>query len=134
MDFEKTSFQNGKFDIVVAIFAVMYKEILKSVLKEFERITNQDGQVIIVVPHPIRKMIKYNQNDYFVRGKRKEIWKGHERFNYYRIVEDYVNELSEIGLYLYKLYEPKIPKENEESPEFEINHPHHLILVLKKLK
>lgn len=132
MDFEKTTFKNQSFDAIVAIFAVMYKASLDSVFKEFKRLIKKDGHIIIVVPHPIRKMIKYNKMDYFVSGKQIEIWKGNKRFNYYRTMEEYINAVTESGLILDKIYEPRSPKENEEVPDIDIMHPHHLIIMAKK--
>jgi hypothetical protein len=38
--------------------------------------------LFIVASHPVRKMIKYNKMNYFVKGKRYEIWRGIKRFNY----------------------------------------------------
>lgn len=132
MDFEKTDFENSQFDMIVSIFSVMYKKSLDSVLLEFKRILKKNGEIIIAVPHPIRKMVKYNNMDYFVRGKRIEIWKGNKRFNYYRTIGDYVNAVTENGLLIDKLFEPKVPKEYEENTVLELNHPHHLILKIKK--
>ena len=132
MDFEDTTFKNGSFDVIISIFAIMYKESLDSVLVEFKRLIKKNGHIIIVVPHPIRKMIKYSKMDYFARGKRVEIWKGNKRFNYYRTMEDYINTITKNGLILDKIYEHKVPKESEESPDAEIMHPHHLIIVARK--
>ncbi|MBU0906945.1 MAG: class I SAM-dependent methyltransferase [Nanoarchaeota archaeon] len=110
-DFEKTNFKNGRFDIVTAIFSVMYKKNLGSVLKEFSRILKKKGALLVVVPHPIRKMIKYNEMNYFVNGKKFEVWKGNKRFNYYRILEDYVNSIVGARLKITKLLEPKLAKD-----------------------
>jgi ubiquinone/menaquinone biosynthesis C-methylase UbiE len=132
MDFEKTTFKDGNFDTIVAIFAVMYKASLASVLKEFKRLIKKDDCIIIVVPHPIRKMIKYNKMDYYVSGKQIEIWKGNKRFNYYRTMEEYINAITESGLKLDKIYEPRSPKENKDVPDIDTMHPHHLIIVARK--
>ncbi len=132
MDFEKTSFKNNQFDIIISILSVMYKKDIDSVLKEFNRILKKTGFVLIVVPHPVRKMVKYNKMNYFVRGKKFEIWKGNRRFNYYRIFEDYVNSIVNTNLKIEKLLELKSPKENIKTPNSEINHPHFVVFKLVK--
>ena len=132
MDFEKTDFKNNQFDIIVAIFAVMYKRNLNSVLKEFKRVLKKTGFILMVVPHPTRKMIKYNKMNYFVRGKRFEVWRGNKRFNYYRLFEDYVNSIADAKLKIEKLLEPKPPKETKNTPDFEVNHPHYAIFKIVK--
>jgi ubiquinone/menaquinone biosynthesis C-methylase UbiE len=129
MDFEKTNFKNNQFDIIVAILSVMYKKNLDSVLKEFNRILKKTGFIILAVPHPVRKMVKYNKMNYFVSGKRFEIWRGNKRFNYYRIFEDYNNSIVNAKLKIEKLLEPKPPK---ETPSFEVNYPHYVIFKLVK--
>lgn len=110
----------------------MYKKNLDSVLKEFNRILKKTGFILIVVPHPVRKMIKYNKMNYFVRGKRFEIWRGNKRFNYYRLFEDYINSIVNAKLKIEKLLEPKPPKETHKTPDYEISHPHYVILKLVK--
>ncbi|MBL7160474.1 MAG: class I SAM-dependent methyltransferase [Candidatus Aenigmarchaeota archaeon] len=131
MDFEKTVFKKNSFDIIVSIFSIMYKKNLISVLKEWRRILKADGFVIIVVPHPVRKMIAYNNMNYFVRGKRWENWKGIKRFNYYRLFEDYVDCFVGSKFKIAKLLEPKLNK-NEIENEIDIKHPNFLIFKLVK--
>ncbi len=132
MDFEKTEFEPKSFDIVVAIFSVMYKKDLKKVLKEFKRILKNNGFILIVVPHPIRKMIKFNKMNYFVRRKKFETWRGIKRFNYYRLTADYVNSAIEAKLKIQKLIEPKPARATAKTPKKELQHPHFLILKLIK--
>jgi len=132
MDFEKTKFKPKSFDIIVSILAVMYKKNLDSVLREFRRILKDDGFIFLVVPHPVRKMIKYNNMNYFVKGKKFEIWRGIRRFNYYRLFEDYIDSFVNSKLKIIKLIEPKPIKESKETSEIEIKHPHFLIFKLVK--
>lgn len=133
MDFEKTSFKNKFFDGIISINSMMYvKNILKA-MKEFKRILKKDGFFVAVVPHPIRKMIKYNDMNYFVKGKKFEIWRGTRRFNYYRIFEDYINTFSKAGFFIEKILEPRIPKREKSLKKDEFRYPHVVIfkLVLK---
>ena len=132
MDFEKTGFKNNSFDIVISILAVMYKKNLSAVLKEFKRILKGKGFILLAVPHPIRKMVKYNKMNYFVKGKKWETWRGTKRFNYYRLFEDYFDSFFNSKLRVIKLTEPKPIKENKRTPIIEINHPHFLIFKLAK--
>lgn len=131
-DFEKTKFKNSSFDIIISILAVMYKKNLDLVLKEFRRILKKEGFIVLAVPHPTRKMVKYNKMNYFIRGKRWEVWRGIRRFNYYRLFEDYFDDFISSKLKVVKLIEPKPVKENKRTPNLEVNHPHFLIFKLIK--
>jgi len=132
MDFERTNFPKNCFDIVVSILSIMYKKDIVPVLREFKRILKKKGFIIIVVPHPVRKMIKYNKLNYFVRGKKWEVWRGIRRFNYYRLIEDYFDAFLKAGLKVIKLKEPRPIKATKNTPNREINHPHFLIFQLVK--
>lgn len=132
MHVEKAKFKPKSFDIIVSIFVVMYKKNLDSVLREFRRILKDNGAILIVVPHPVRKMIKYNNMNYFVKGKKWEVWRGIKRFNYYRLFEDYIDSFVDSKLKIIKLIEPKPIKESKETPEIEIKYPHFLIFKLVK--
>lgn len=123
MDFEKTIFKKNQFDFVISIMSVMYKSDLLSVLNEFKRVIKKNGKIIVVVPHPIRKMIKYNNMNYFIKGKKIEVWQGNKRFNYYRTFEDYINMIVDAGLIVNRVIEPK--------PPLESTHPHYLIFIIK---
>lgn len=131
-DLERTKFNNNSFDIIVSILAVMYKGNLGSVLKEFRRILKRKGIMILVVPHPIRKMVKYNKMNYFVKGKKWEDSKGIKRFNYYRLFEDYFDSFVNSKLKVIKIIEPKPVKENKKTSNSEVSYPHFLIFKLIK--
>jgi len=131
-DFERTKFKNNSFDVIVSILAVMYKKNLGLVLKEFRRILKREGFIVLAVPHPTRKMLKYNKMNYFIKGKKLEVWRGIRRFNYYRLFEDYFDNFISSKLKVVKLIEPKPVKENERTPNLEVNHPHFLIFKLIK--
>jgi len=132
-DFENTSFEDEQFDVLVSMLSIMYKKDITNVLNEFNRILKNDGNIIIAVPHPIRKMIKYNNMNYFVRGKKFETWQKTKRFNYYRIIEDYINAFYDAKLIVTKVIEPKPPKENETMSELDLHYPHYIIFKLEKL-
>ncbi len=130
MDQAALEFSDTSFDIIIALFSVMYTEDIEKLLSEFRRVLKQDGKIVIAVPHPVRKMVKYNAMNYFVKGKQYENWKGVARYNYYRLFEDYVDAFVASGLKLAKLMEPKPIKEFEAMPDADVSHPYFLILVL----
>jgi ubiquinone/menaquinone biosynthesis C-methylase UbiE len=130
IDFERTPFKDNSFNIIISILSIMYKKNLTSCLKELKRILKKEGYIILVVPHPIRKMVKYNDMNYFVKGKKYENWRGVKRFNYYRLFEDYFNSFFDSKFKVKKLIEPKPPKETKKTPDSEVNHPHFLIFKL----
>lgn len=131
MNFEELNFPEGSFDIIISLFAVMYTKELDKTLLGFRKVLKENRTIILAVPHPIRKMMKYNNLNYFVKGKQFENWKGIERFNYYRLFEDYVDSFHNTKLILEKLIEPKPIKETEDTPDSEISYPHFLIFKLK---
>jgi ubiquinone/menaquinone biosynthesis C-methylase UbiE len=132
MDFEKTKFKNNSFDIIVSILAVVYKRNLGLTLKEFRRILKNKGFILLVVPHPLRKMIKYNKMNYFVKGKKWEVWRGTKRFNYYRLFEDYFYSFVNSKLKVIKLIEPKPIRDKKSDSALKLNHPHFLLFKLVK--
>jgi len=126
-DMERTSLKDSFFDIIIANFSLMYSNNLKAVFGEFGRLLKFKGLFIFSVPHPVRKMKKYNCENYFVKGKRYESWKSIKRFNYYRLFEDYINSISNSNFILKKVVEPK-PKQNSRHS----NYPHHILFKLVK--
>lgn len=132
MDIEALDFEKGSFDVIVAFFVMMYKENLLAVFSEFRRVLKEGGFIIVTVPHPVRKMMKYNQLNYFVQGMQFETWQGIERFGYYRLLEDYVEAVVGAGLKLIKLEEPKPMQMTQGIAEAEFNYPHFLVFKLIK--
>jgi len=135
MDFENTSFETGRFDAILSIMSIGYKPDLMKVLLELKRIARAGGVMVIAAPHPVRKMIKYADYNYFLSGLRTEICEGVERFNYYHTIEEYYNLIQASGLTIASILEPK-PQLRE--PVQVVNHvredlyPHALIFVLNK--
>jgi hypothetical protein len=103
------------------------------VLQEFQRVLQPGGTILLAVPHPVRKMMKYNANsNYFVKGRQTEVWKGIQRFGYNRLFEDYVDAFVQAKMVLQRLTEPKPIKETPQTADSEINYPHFLLFELKK--
>jgi len=122
-DMEKTGLPSEYFDIILSVFSVMYKRNLRNVLKEFKRLLKKRGELLVVVPHPARKMVKYSK-DYFKRGKFWEDHKVIKWFNYYRTIEDYINSLISEGFCIREIKETRPLHEIEEK----IVYPHYLII------
>ena len=136
MDYEETSFEDKTFDVIISVMSIMYKESLTKVLLELKRILKPDGTMIIVVPHPVRKIIKYADFDYFASGLHYETWGEVTRYNYYRTIEEYFCLINESGLNVKKLLEPK-PQLDEPYPVTnnisEHLYPHSLVFVLQSI-
>lgn len=146
-DFEKTNFEDNGFDIIISVYSIQYKKNLQKVLKEFYRLLKNNGEVILVVPHPIRKMIKYNEFNYFLTGKQWETKKWprkklrYKRFGYYRTLEQYFNSIATSNFKIVKIIEPKPVKPKVVKEELTVHgikfpetlwYPYTLILKLKK--
>lgn len=121
-DMQKSGFPDKSFDIIISVFSVGYKKDLAALLKEFKRMLKSNGILLIVVVHPIRKMIAYTAH-YFKTGKHWEEWEnGIKIFNYYRTMEEYINILASQGFAIQEIREPKTKKKNENF------YPHYLII------
>lgn len=122
-DMEKTGFSDESFDFVLAILSIQYKKNIKKVFYEFWRILKNRGKVLIVIPHPIKKMIEYTKN-YFERGLH---WERHgeiKYFNYYWTLEDYFNAI----LPFFRIEEMREIGSFEEK-----NYPHFLLIKAEKI-
>jgi len=105
-DMEDMGLPDNEFDVVLANFSIMYKKNLDDILKELTRVLKGRGELVIVVPHPVRKMVKYT-GDYFKDGKHWEKLGKMKIFGYYRTVEDYVSSIMKSGFAIKELREMK---------------------------
>jgi len=134
MDYEETSFEDMTFDGIISIMSIMYKADMTKVLFELKRILKPHGTMIVVVPHPVRKMIKYANFDYFASGVHDETWEDVTRYNYYRTLEEYFRLIKESGLHIEKLLEPKPQLDEPYQVTNNVSehlYPHSLIFVLQ---
>jgi len=139
--FTKTNFKRNFFDIIFSSLSVTYISDLNSAWREFHRILKKGGLAVVIFAHPIRKMIKYTNFNYFDTGKHYEEYAGFTRFAYYHTIEEYLNSAVINGFAIKKFFEPKIifPQEyklNESesgrvSPDL---YPHFIVLLLEKTK
>jgi ubiquinone/menaquinone biosynthesis C-methylase UbiE len=124
---EKTHFKNNSFDMITSIFSIMYVKNLKKTFSGFRRILKPGGELLIVIPHPARRLIKFTHN-YFKTGK---TWFTHRKiryFNYCYKTEDYINCLIQNGFVIEKISEPKIT-----IKKFKDNYyPWHLLIRARK--
>ena len=130
MDMAHLDFQGPSFDMIISLFSIMYIEPIVDVLINWKKVLQQGGHCLIAVPHPVRKMMRYSQGKYFVKGRQCEVWKGVERFGYYRLFEDYIRAFYAAGLTLIDMQEPEPVKENEMTQDSEVAYPHFLLFVL----
>jgi len=124
---KKTPFRNNSFDMITSIFSIMYVRNLSKAFLEFRRILKPNGELLIVVPHPTRRLIKFT-HDYFKTGK---MWFTHRKikyFNYCYKIEDYTNSLIKNGFVIEKISEPKV-----KIKKFKDNYyPWHLLIKARK--
>ncbi len=120
-DMERTRFQDKEFDILIAVFSILYKKNLKKVIEEFKRILKDEGELYLVVSHPISKMIKHTKN-YFDTGKHWKFFEKIKFFNYHRTMEEYINTLTSQGFVIKEIREPKPVTTSENF------FPHYLII------
>lgn len=118
---------NNSFDIVLSILSLHYSGDLKSSLSKVYSLLKPGGTCIIATTHPTHKMISYNNGNYFRKGKVWYTWKGVKRFNYFYLIEDYINGFAKSNLFITKMIEVFTPvefrsKENKknENPIFTI--------------
>lgn len=139
-DFEKTNFENNEFDVVISVNSVTYKRNLDNVLREFRRILKKNGNLYLVVPHPIRKMIVYSKFNYFRTGRHTETYRGKvKRFGYYRTIGDYLKFIKNAKFTVDNFIEPKtirrkIDKKMSSGVALPKTtwYPHHIIFILRK--
>ena len=125
-DMERTGFERESFDLILSVFSLMYKKNLRAVLKEFRRILKKDGEFLVVVPHPIERMVKHTRN-YFKRGKFLKINGNIRYFNYHWTLEDYLNSIISQGFRVEEI------KELGSSSLRESYYPHYLIIRAKAI-
>ena len=72
-DIEKLSFGDSAFDVVVARFSMHYLENFDRAYREIARVLKPNGELVIVVPHPLRDFVQKQERVY---GKRELITVG----------------------------------------------------------
>ncbi len=138
MDFERTTFKNDYFDAIIAIYSIVHKKDLLSVFREFHRVLKHGGKIIVVVPHPVRRMLAYRSDfNYFLSGFRLEKRYGIKLFNYHRSLEEYIDTITKSGFIIEKIVEPRPPKTSLRAIKKckvikEDNYPHSLIIKFGK--
>lgn len=129
---EELSFKDSSFDLAISMWSLQYLSDLNRALSEWARVLKNNGLLIIVVPHPLFKFVRFEKN-YFVRGKRWERDFGIKRFNYYYKFSDYFNSLRDANFEVLKIMETRrkrIGIKNQLIPNDK--YPHDLIFISQK--
>lgn len=87
--------------------------------EEFRRILKKNGKLLIVVPHPIREMMKFTRN-YFKKGRYLKILHGIKIFSYFWKVEDYINALLSQEFVINEIKELKPKQGNAEEKSYPV--------------
>lgn len=105
--------KEGKNEIVICSMVLNYlsDEEFRLFLKNCNRWLGKNGEIIIVLPHPIRMVSSLPNYFKRVKGKHDNPWGGKEDLYYHRTVGDYVNEVIKAGFEVRELNELELAKE-----------------------
>ncbi len=127
-------YRDDVFRTGISLWALQYKDDLETTLTEWNRVLCEDAPLLVVVPHPLYKFVKYSR-DYFVTGEQWEDGLGIRRFNYYHPFGGYINALIGSGFTIEAIHEPQ---RKEDSREYfgitKRNIPHDLIIEARTAK
>lgn len=125
-------FADNTFNAAISLWALQYKPDINRVLEEWNRIIEPNGKLMLVVPHPIFKFVRYS-GDYFIEGIQWETGLDIKRFNYYYKMSDYINGLVGNGFCIEQVIEPQRPSETKRYRGIpKRNIPHDLIIECKR--
>ncbi len=65
--FERTSFENHSFDVIISRYTLHYAENLKEAFKELHRILKPRGFLIFLVAHPLLAFVAKKERNYHKR-------------------------------------------------------------------
>ena len=108
---------DGEFDGVVCAQVLDHLPSLETPFREFARILNDGGFLVVSVRHPLRNARAYEDWTYYETERQIEDW-GVETPHYTRPLQTILDELLSVGLQLEALTEPE-PTEafREKAPE-----------------
>ncbi len=125
-DFRNIAIKNS-FDIVVSILSLHYSKDLNNSFSKIYTLLKPGGICLIATTHPTHKMVTYNNGNYFRKGKVWYEWKGLKRFNYFYLIEDYINGFAKSNFQIKEMLEVFTPvkfrsveNKNNENPIFTI--------------
>lgn len=134
--------ENDSIDIIIASLVLHYVNKWLPVFKEFERILNENGVIVISVHHPHADWKWFNRPNYFKKELYEDTWniegKSFTVKFYHRTFANMHAIFRKFGFYVDALLEPFPVKEAKEidpkSYEQLLTNPQFLFLRLKKLK
>ncbi len=134
--------KSDSIDIIIASLVLHYIKNWLPVFEEFQRILNENGDVIISVHHPHADWKWFNHPNYFKKELYEDTWniegKPFTIKFYHRTLANMHETFRKFGFYVDVLLEPfPIQKAKEIDPKSYENllaNPRFLFLRLKKLK
>lgn len=110
--------ENDSCDIVICALALHYVEDWTLTIKEFHRVLNCNGSLIISIEHPFFDFNFFKSKHYFEIEHVKCNWNGFgksiEVNSFRRPLSECISPLTDNGFYIDKLVEPKPVKEFEQ--------------------
>jgi SAM-dependent methyltransferase len=133
-DFERTEFEAGAFDLIIASLSLMYARDIRPVIKKFGDWLTPDGRLVFSLYHPVRFFQKIADFNF---SKSRKVWIHLEGcdvtvFNYYHPMEKYFDALQESGFEVKKLVEPVLSRRYKGWPEDNYRVPRSLIIEARK--
>lgn len=106
-----TMFADGSFNIVLCALALEYVADWNQTIREFNRVLQPEGTLIISITHPFFDYNFFRSDKYFEVEPVKCVWKGFgipvEVNSYRRSLTDCIAPLSDNGFYIDRLLEPR---------------------------
>lgn len=110
--------EDGSFDIVLCALALHYVQDWGPTIREFHRVLQPAGQLIISIEHPFFEYLYFKSDQYFTTEAVKCTWNGFgkpvEVHSYRRSLMTCIESLTGNGFYIDKLLEPKPVAEFEK--------------------
>lgn len=139
---EKLDFLGDKeFDKILSSLTLHYLEDWKTPLKEFHRILNNNGELIISIHHPLMEYIDFKKESYFKKELTIDNWemngKNVEVKFYTRPLHEIMNSITDAGFLIEAIVEPmpteKFKEKDEKSYKMLMKKPNFLLIkAIKK--
>ena len=106
-----TTKKDGSYDIVLCALALHYLEDWNPTIKEFYRLLNPGGHLVISIEHPFFEYNYWKSTQYFEVEAQKCTWEGFDRpiemHSFRRPLEACIMPIANNGFYIDKIIEPK---------------------------
>jgi cyclopropane fatty-acyl-phospholipid synthase-like methyltransferase len=127
-DMEDFEARPGAFDLIVSRMALHYLSDISQLLHRCHQSLAEEGRIVFTVVHPVitsndgrssttQRRQNWLVDNYFVEGRRPQVWLGAESLWHHRTIETYVAELRTAGFSLTNLREcgPTPERFNDEA-------------------